>query len=288
MIEGRPTDLLPAAVRAAVADALSQYPLDQIAQWFATEGFRAPEGLELGQGQMRRTLVAGIDRTIDFSNPAQSRRYLRVVERVLEQLGDTSRITTHPWASDTATKILRELKRAGVIPDARERLELPARVGASRSLAAAPDETGIRLAIDALERPGIEPEERIGAAKDLVEATIKFGLDELGETYGPNDDLWPLAKRLHARLRVDPKGIAPTITGAETILRILGGLTNIPGSLAELRNAGYGTGHGRARRIAGIKERHAAGGPGGRGLLELHARHPRGSRGALANGRGLT
>jgi hypothetical protein len=40
-------------------------------------------------------------------------------------------------------------------------------------------------------------------------------------------------------------------------VRILSGLTNIPAGLAELRNAGYGTGHGHARRISGIKERHA-------------------------------
>jgi hypothetical protein len=257
VIEGQTRDILPAAVRAAVSDACSQYPLDQIRQWFATEGFREPDGLELGQGQMRRTLVAAIDRTIDFSSPAAARRYLRVVERVLEQLGDTSRLTSHPWASDTATKILRELRRVGIEPDQHERLELPARVGASPTLAAAPDETGIRLAIDALERPDIEPEERIGAAKDLVEATIKFGLDELGEAYGAKDDIGPLAKRLHARLRVDPSAIAPTVAGADTMVRILGGLTNIPAGLAELRNAGYGTGHGRARRISGIKDRHA-------------------------------
>lgn len=257
MIEGRPRDILPAAVREAVADACSQYPLAQIERWFGAEGFRAPEDLDLGQGQMRRTLVAGIDRTIDFSSPAAVQRYLRVLERILEQLGDTSRITTHPWASDTATKILRELRRVGVEPDVHERLQPPARITASPTLAAASDETGIRLAIDALDRPGIEPEERIGAAKDLVESTIKFGLDELGESYGPKEDIGPLAKRLHARLRVDPSAIAPTVVGAETMVRILGGLTNIPAGLAELRNAGYGTGHGRARRIAGIKERHA-------------------------------
>jgi hypothetical protein len=47
------------------------------------------------------------------------------------------------------------------------------------------------------------------------------------------------------------------VKGADTIVRILGGLTNIPSGLAELRNAGYGTGHGQSRRISGIKERHA-------------------------------
>jgi hypothetical protein len=136
-------------------------------------------------------------------------------------------------------------------------LVLPARIAARSTLSAAPTESGIRLAISSLERPDAEPEERVGAAKELVEAAVKFALDELREPYGPHDDLGVLAKRAHARLRVDPSGVAPTTKGAETILRILGGLAAIPSGLSELRNAGYGTGHGRGRRIAGIRPRHA-------------------------------
>lgn len=257
VIQEHPSDLIPAAVRSEVANALAQYTLGEIRQWFATEGFHPPDGLDLGQGQMRRTLVAAIDETIDFSSPGQAQRYLLVVERVLEQLGDTARKTEHPWASETSRKILRELARADIRPDVNERLLLPTRVATSRSLAEAPDETGIRMAIGALDRPGMEPEERVGAAKDLVEATIKFALDELDEIYLPAEDIGPLAKRLHGRLKVDPASVAPTAKGAETIIRILGGLANIPTGLAELRNAGYGTGHGRARRISGVKDRHA-------------------------------
>jgi hypothetical protein len=41
------------------------------------------------------------------------------------------------------------------------------------------------------------------------------------------------------------------------MVEILGGLTQIPHGLAQLRNEGYGTGHGRASRISGIRPRHA-------------------------------
>jgi hypothetical protein len=257
VIRSQPGELIPAAVRAAVSDGLSGYTLGEIRQWHATEHFFEPSELDLGQGQMRRTLVAAIDSKIDFSDPTEAQRYLRVVERFLEQLGDTAKRTEHPWADQMRTKILRELARADIVPDARERLLLPSRVAASRTLASAPGETGIRLAITGLERSGIEPEERIGLAKELVEAAIKFALDQLGETYSRSAGLGDLAKQLHGRLRIDPAGVAPTARGAATIVRVLGGLANIPAGLAELRNEGYGTGHGRAMRIAGIKERHA-------------------------------
>lgn len=250
-------ELLPLAVRSEVANGASAYTLAEIRQLFASEGFREPEGLELAQGTMRKSLVAGICTTIDFTNTADVQRYLRVVERVLETLEDTQQRTTHPWATETRNKILRELARAGIHPDPHGRLHLPAGIAASSSLASAPDESGIRLAMEALERPGMQPEERIGAAKELVEATIKFALEELHEPVGPAEDIGVIAKRLHARLRLSPTGVAPTAKGADTIVRILGGLTNIPAGLAELRNAGYGTGHGQARRISGIKHRHA-------------------------------
>jgi hypothetical protein len=236
---------------------MSGYTLGDIGQWFATEQFQQPAELDLGHGQMRRTLVAAIDSTIDFSAPAEAQRYLRVVERFLEQLADTAKRTDHPWAQQMGTKILRELARADIVPDARDRLLLPSRVATSRTLASAADETGIRLAITGLERAGIEPEERIGLAKELVEATVKFALDQLGETYSRSADLGDLTKQLHGRLKMDPAGVAPTAKGAATIVRVLGGLANIPAGLAELRNEGYGTGHGRAMRIPGIKERHA-------------------------------
>jgi hypothetical protein len=253
----RPNDVFPFAVRSAVFESMAAYTLAEIRTWFASEGFAEPSGLDLGQGQMRKTLVAAIDSTVDFADPGQVRRYLRVVERVLEQLRDTAESTGHEWGTKQATKILRELGRVDVFADEHGRLVLPARVGASTSLAAAPSESGIRLAIDAVVRDGLAPEERIGASKDLVEATIKLGLDVLGEEAGPAEDLGALAKRLHARLRTDPAGIAPTAAGAATLVRVLGGLAGIPTGLAELRNAGYGTGHGRARRISGIKDRHA-------------------------------
>lgn len=251
------SDLVSDAVRVEVADAASGFTLAEIRKLFGSEGFRETPDFALPQSQMRAGLVAELEGSIDYTDPATVDRYLRVAERLLDELRLVEARTTHPWASECQVRIRRELTRAGFRLEPDGRITKPRRAAVSASLANAPTESGIRLAMTTLERSDGEPEERVGAAKELVEATIKAALAELGETSEPNADLPALAKKLHKRLRLDPKAVAPTAQGADTIVRILSGLSQIPHGLAELRNEGYGTGHGHARRISGIRARHA-------------------------------
>ena len=252
-------DLIPAGARAEVENVMNGYSLGRIEQFFAVEGFALPPGYEVPPSAMRRSTVRAFHSTIDFGSAEDARAYLRVVDRLLDELSDTYRTRNEAWPSEAMDRLLREFRRADIEPgpDQDGALALPARITVSASLASAPTESGIRLAIPRLERSHAEPEERIGAAKELVEATIKYALGQLAEAHDANEDIPALARQLHKRLRLDPKAIAPTTKGADTITRILGGLTNIPQGLAELRNAGYGTGHGQATRISGIKPRHA-------------------------------
>ena len=97
----------------------------------------------------------------------------------------------------------------------------------------------------------------IGAAKELIEATAKLVLIELNLPVPPNADIGALTKLCLTELRLRPELVAPTTKGAEAMIRVLGGLTQIANGLAELRNLGYGTGHGQGRRIGGIGTRHA-------------------------------
>ncbi len=76
--------------------------------------------------------------------------------------------------------------------------------------ASMPSQSGIRLHVERLERLHQEPEELIGAAKELVEATAKFVLMELGETVGDHEDLASLSKKALVRLKLHPETIAPT------------------------------------------------------------------------------
>jgi Abortive infection C-terminus len=247
-------ELLPRAVQVAVVDAVGGwglYKVREIADLFLNEGFTRAEDFVGEGGGQRRNEAAAFQAAIDFSDPSEVERYLRVVEKILDD-HDTDQL------QETRQRLLKALTRADIHLDERGRLRLPAHRALSLSrLGDLPTESGIRLHLARLERLEQEPEEMIGAAKELVEATIKHVLLETGEEIPENSDIPALNKRALARLKIHPEAIAPTTKGAEVMVRILGGLAQTAAGLAELRNLGYGTGHGQSRRIAGLKRRHA-------------------------------
>lgn len=252
-----PAELIARAVRAEVVEGAGGYTLAEIRRLFEAEGFSLPSDFEPTQGSMRLSMARAFDESIDLRAAEDVAAYLRVVERLIDELTETAERVDHRWAPDRLKRIRRELSRAGIATEPDGRLTLARRFVTSEALSKAPTESGIRLAMTTLERSEAEPEEKVGAAKELLEATIKHALAELSESHDANGDIPALAKQLHKRLRLDPKAVAPTTRGAETMVRLLAGLTQIPQGLAELRNEGYGTGHGRAMRISGIKARHA-------------------------------
>ncbi len=79
----------------------------------------------------------------------------------------------------------------------------------------------------------------------------------MGEDFDSNADVAAVSKQALARLHLHPESLAPTTKGADTIRRMLSSLQQTAAGLSELRNLGYGTGHGRGRRVAGLKRRHA-------------------------------
>lgn len=246
-------DLDPLEVRFAVRDAMGgwgPYSVNEIAELFQIEGFN-PDLDHMSQASgARRAEVEQHHAGIDFRSREQCERYLRVIERVLDDLSDDQ------WKA-RRERLTRSLDRAGIVTDERGRLQLPAAVLATARLVELPTSSGIRLHAERLDRLDQEPEELIGAAKELVEATAKYVLAELGDTIGDAEDVGALSKRALARLKLHPTSVAPTTKGAEPMIRLLGGLAQVPGALAELRNLGYGTGHGHGSRVAGLQRRHA-------------------------------
>lgn len=120
-----------------------------------------------------------------------------------------------------------------------------------------PGDSDIRLHLARLQRLDQEPEELIGASKDLVEAVGKHVLLTLESGPVSEDDVAGVSKRALALLKLHPTAVAPTAKGAETIRHVLGSLQQIAAGIAELRNLGYGTGHGRGKRVQGLRVRHA-------------------------------
>lgn len=253
--KGRP-DLIPRAVRQAVVDAVSGwglYTIAQIGDLFRDEGFEPADSFESGGGGQRKHAEA-FQAAIDFRDPDQVERYLRVVERILDDHAEAS----NEDGKERHERLTRALKRADIERDARGRLRLPAhRALGVPALEDVPTESGIRFNLARLERLEQEPEEMIGAAKELVEATAKHVLLELGEEVPPDADLPALSKLALKKLNLHPEAIAPTTKGAEVMRRILGSLGQTATGLADLRNMGYATGHGAGRRVRGLAPRHA-------------------------------
>ena len=100
------------------------------------------------------------------------------------------------------------------------------------------------------------PSEAIGKSKELLESCCKTILEKLGISYGKNDKVQQLAKKVLTALKLLPDDIPPNAPGADAIKQVLGNLGSITGNLAELRNA-FGSGHGRPDSFRGLEKQHA-------------------------------
>jgi Abortive infection C-terminus len=100
-----------------------------------------------------------------------------------------------------------------------------------------------------------DPSQAIGSAKDLVEAVAKKVLDFYQVDLEKFSDLPRLMAQALKELKLSADDIPESSKGAESSKRVLSGLNQIVGGVAELRNL-YGTGHGRLRR-GGANARHA-------------------------------
>ena len=120
------------------------------------------------------------------------------------------------------------------------------------------DPAAIREHLARLARTAVaDPPLAIGTAKELVESTAKTVLEERGMQVRERDDLPALVTRAQEALGLHPSATLPGPDGTDAVKRILGGLISVASGLGELRNRGYGTGHGPKGERVGLKPRHA-------------------------------
>jgi Abortive infection C-terminus len=129
---------------------------------------------------------------------------------------------------------------------------------AASSLADLKDASAIREQLDRIQRAiGDDPALAVGSAKELIESTAKVVLTERGLPVSDKADLPELVRQAQLALGLHPSSAAPGPDSTEAVKRILGGVSTIAAGLAELRNRGYGTGHGPAGARIGLRPRHA-------------------------------
>jgi hypothetical protein len=97
----------------------------------------------------------------------------------------------------------------------------------------------------------------IGTGKELIESTAKTVLMERGVAFDEKDDVPALVKAAQVALGLHPSSLTPGPDGTDAVKRILGGVSSIALGVAELRNLGFGTGHGSAGPRVGLRARHA-------------------------------
>ena len=155
---------------------------------------------------------------------------------------------------------------------------------AAGSLAGLKDASAIREQLDRIQRAiADDPALAVGSAKELIESTAKVVLAERGLTVSDKADLPELVRQAQQALGLHPSSAVPGPDSTEAVRRILGGVSTIAAGLAELRNRGYGTGHGTAASAG----RPTAPPRSPRSQRRLHlvpadARHPRRPRSAVA------
>lgn len=127
------------------------------------------------------------------------------------------------------------------------------------SLSAVEDPAAIREHLDRISRAlaDDDPRQAIGSAKELIESTAKLVLRTRGLPVNDRDDFPELVRAAQTALEVHPKQATAGPDRSDAVKRILGGATAAALGVNELRNRGFGTGHGNAARPAGLGPRHA-------------------------------
>ncbi|MFI6883827.1 abortive infection family protein [Streptosporangium canum] len=250
-----PRELIGPAVRIALRELATSIPLRSIHNLWQSEGFAPKVSFDdefaPKPGERRQAFQTYLD-AVDWTDERHVTRAVRVFERLLDDYyAGSNQITYH--------RALQELEREGYRMDSKGRLT-KAGIGLSPgALANLTDATAIHEGLDRIRRAEQHEDAAlvIGGAKELIESTAKLVLRELGETIDPRADIQDLIRRAQQGLHLSPAKKASGPDGTEAVKKILGSASAIAVGVAELRNRGYGTGHGPAGPRSGLSSRHA-------------------------------
>jgi hypothetical protein len=249
MSQGRThPELVSRATRRAFRELASGIVLREINEVWQDEGFAPAEPAQSTGGE-RRSLYQGYLDAVDWTDPRHVARAVRVFEQ-----------TAKDFNREYSQKAYDLIERDGFrVLDNGRIVGGPTVVLREGALGNLTDPGAIREHLSRISRAieSDDPAQAIGSAKELIESTAKVVLREVGATV---DDAWDIPKLVHqaqVALCVHPTTAAPGPDGSDAVKRILGGVTTVAGGVAELRNRGYGTGHGPGGPRVGLSARHA-------------------------------
>lgn len=252
-------ELISRRTREAVRDTMSGTVLREIDEMWQDELFAPPTEEPEPVGGQRVTHFQGYLDQVDWTNQTHVARALRVFEVALRPWFNPPDGFTH-GGEVLVPRLQRLFRRDGYELDGQGKINGGSPVIiAAEFLADLSDPAVIHEHLNrmsaAIERD--DPAQAIGSAKELIESTAKLVLRERGESYSDGDDLPMLVMRAQQSLAVHPAGRPAGPDGSDAVKKILGAVTTISAGIAELRNRGYGTGHGQGAARTGLGTRHA-------------------------------
>ncbi|MFG2440964.1 abortive infection family protein [Streptomyces sp. NPDC048508] len=256
-------ELLSRTARNTVRGLMSGLVAGAIGEYWENEHFAAAPDFIPGEGGVRKQLFDSYAASVDWTNHDHVTRALRVFESMLRRLDrECRKYGEDGLPADTVAELREAFARDGCRLDDELRLHT-ARVASLVVHAGALSEaSGIQAELERVRRFGADyPDDAIGAAKQLIEATAKLVLLKRSLPVDERQDLPALIKQAQQALHLHPAAVPPVRNGgspdnADSIKRILGALTSAAIGVAELRNR-YGTGHGRLTAPTGLGPRHA-------------------------------
>lgn len=250
--------LVSERARSAVRDVMSDTILREIDQMWQDEGFPPVTNDPAPVGGQRVTRFQGYLDQVDWTNASHVHRALDVFEVAVKPLFTDSEVSQYSQKQRERVSLLFAKDGVTVTDEGRFICDFLAPVAKS-SLDALTDPRAIEEHLDRIARATVseDPAQAIGSAKELLESTAKLVLLETGYEITGREELPELVKLAQEHLQVHPTQVKIGPDGTESVKKILGASSTIATSVAELRNAGFGTGHGGAAPRSGLGSRHA-------------------------------
>lgn len=246
------------------------FVLRQIDKIFSSCDIHPAEGYESSHGTMRRSRADEYIASLDLTNPVDGAKLIDVFQQVMEYL---ELKTDNEFAGENATKqikVLSNVLRAdGYLykDQVITRASLGLGLASLNKIAEKVDLDYVGNQIRRLENTvETDPEAAIGGAKELVETCCKTILVDEGVTGVDLMEVPKLIKEVCKVLKLTPEDVPETARGVDAMKRLLGSLSSLAISIAELRNE-YGTGHGKHGKAKRPKNRHARLAVGGAATL---------------------
>ena len=203
---------------------------------FQDEYFAPDPDCEWDDGSVRRTTAQHYLSAVEWSDPDHVTRALRAMARLMDEFGD-----------QYVEPVRRALRRDGCLIDDDGHITLAVSTLPRMPLDGLRDPAAILDNLDRIHRSIAEdPAQAVGSAKELIESTAKTVLLEVGQVVNEKDNIATLISKAQQALALHPSSTTLGPDGSDAVKKILGSVMGVATGVAELRNRGYGTGHGPA------------------------------------------